>query len=508
MKRLLFGIVMLFCISMTINAQGLKTYSGKFNMVLGGFHIPGKATYTYKNADDGTRIYEGNFNFIDVIRPNVCYYKVVGKYHNDLKHGLWTYINKSIGTTEQLKVCYAKGYVDGLYEYSKLEKNVMTKSFKGVVRNGVPIGPISGKLIQAYFEGKDSRFGIGNGAFTGQTDENGLPDGTWKFTSKYYVYYERWSHGVLNESYCIENSTGDKYIGGKSSCLCNEIYEMISRNPIYMEYWVDRGCKAWDGLIMNKERTDKIKSEVSRLDDLDKDPVSDYGGYSNDEAFIQANSTIPNILYKLNGTEVKCILDERGNVTDVKFTKSPDDPAVAKELERCLGLLKYKPAMRKGGVVKCEWGFGYDGNKSLSEDETKTTVSQGAVKKISREDLIKEMSTSQLPAENTSEEKVFDVVEEMPSYIGGQGAMMSFLASNIQYPVETQKNGVQGRVMVEFIVEKDGTLTNVRVARSVEPSLDKEAVRVVKSMPKWKPGKQNGAVVRVRYTAPIVFRLK
>ena len=104
--------------------------------------------------------------------------------------------------------------------------------------------------------------------------------------------------------------------------------------------------------------------------------------------------------------------------------------------------------------------------------------------------------------------KVFDVVEEMPSFPGGQGALMSYLASNIKYPVVAQENGVQGRVIVSFVVERDGSISDVRVARSVDPSLDREAQRVVKSMPRWKPGKQNGSAVRVKYTVPVVFRLQ
>ena len=104
--------------------------------------------------------------------------------------------------------------------------------------------------------------------------------------------------------------------------------------------------------------------------------------------------------------------------------------------------------------------------------------------------------------------KVFDVVEEMPSFPGGQGALMSYLASNIKYPVVAQENGVQGRVIVSFVVERDGSISDVKVARSVDPSLDREAQRVVKSMPKWKPGKQNGSAVRVKYTVPVVFRLQ
>ena len=104
--------------------------------------------------------------------------------------------------------------------------------------------------------------------------------------------------------------------------------------------------------------------------------------------------------------------------------------------------------------------------------------------------------------------KVFDVVEEMPSFPGGQGALMSYLASNIKYPVVAQENGVQGRVIVSFVVERDGSISDVKVARSVDPSLDREAQRVVKSMPRWKPGKQNGSAVRVKYTVPVVFRLQ
>ncbi len=104
--------------------------------------------------------------------------------------------------------------------------------------------------------------------------------------------------------------------------------------------------------------------------------------------------------------------------------------------------------------------------------------------------------------------KVFDVVEEMPSFPGGQGALMQFLSSNIKYPVVAQENGVQGRVIVGFVVEKDGSITDVKVMRSVDPSLDREAQRVVKAMPKWKPGKQNGSAVRVKYTVPVVFRLQ
>lgn len=106
------------------------------------------------------------------------------------------------------------------------------------------------------------------------------------------------------------------------------------------------------------------------------------------------------------------------------------------------------------------------------------------------------------------ENKVFDVVEQMPSFPGGPAALMKYLADNIKYPVVAQENGVQGRVVVSFVVERDGSISDVQVVRSVDPSLDKEAQRVVRSMPKWIPGKQNGSAVRVKYNVPVSFRLQ
>ena len=102
--------------------------------------------------------------------------------------------------------------------------------------------------------------------------------------------------------------------------------------------------------------------------------------------------------------------------------------------------------------------------------------------------------------------KVFDVVEQMPSFPGGN--VMAWLSQNLKYPVIAAENGVQGRVVVQFVVEKDGSVSDVHAVKKVDPSLDKEAERVVKSMPKWIPGKQNGSPVRVKYTLPVTFKLQ
>jgi protein TonB len=103
---------------------------------------------------------------------------------------------------------------------------------------------------------------------------------------------------------------------------------------------------------------------------------------------------------------------------------------------------------------------------------------------------------------------VFQVVETMPSFPGGDAALFKFLNDNIKYPVIAQENGIQGRVICQFVVNRDGSIVDVEVVRSVDPSLDKEAIRVIKAMPNWAPGKQRGKAVRVKYTLPVNFRLQ
>lgn len=144
--------------------------------------------------------------------------------------------------------------------------------------------------------------------------------------------------------------------------------------------------------------------------------------------------------------------------------------------------------------------------------ETKTAIGSFDVKgndDVNGEVLkAKEVIAQPEPPKQPEESKVFDVVEQMPSFPGGQGALLEYLASHVKYPVVAQENGVQGRVVVSFVVERDGSITDVRVVRSVDPSLDREAARVVSSMPRWTPGKQNGSAVRVKYNVPVMFKLQ
>ena len=110
--------------------------------------------------------------------------------------------------------------------------------------------------------------------------------------------------------------------------------------------------------------------------------------------------------------------------------------------------------------------------------------------------------------ESNTSGKPFDVVEQMPQFPGGPAALMEFLSKNVKYPQEAYKNGIQGRVIVTFVINKDGSISDAKVVKSVAPQLDEEALRVVHSMPNWIPGRQNGEPVNVKYTVPITFKLQ
>lgn len=142
------------------------------------------------------------------------------------------------------------------------------------------------------------------------------------------------------------------------------------------------------------------------------------------------------------------------------------------------------------------------GNISCSQDASQT--------EDAKEEVVAPVSpeAKEAPADSTAKEEVFMVAEQMPEFPGGMKEMLKFLQENVKYPENAMKNNVQGRVIVQFVVEKDGTPTEFKVLRSVDPDLDAEALRVMKAMPKWKPGMQKGQVVRVKFTVPVSFKLQ
>ncbi|ADV43117.1 energy transducer TonB [Bacteroides helcogenes] len=163
------------------------------------------------------------------------------------------------------------------------------------------------------------------------------------------------------------------------------------------------------------------------------------------------------------------------------------------------------PVIKKDEEVRDE-----DEIKSQQElTQTKVAISIADVKgndEANGKDIadLKQVVT-QAPVE---EEKVFDMVEQMPQFPGGQAELMKYIAEHLKYPAIAAENGVQGRVTCQFVVGKDGKVHDVKVIKTLDPYCDKEAVRVIMSMPGWIPGKQNGKAVSVKYTVPITFRLQ
>ena len=220
--------------------------------------------------------------------------------------------------------------------------------------------------------------------------------------------------------------------------------------------------------------------------------------------------TIPTLL-KLATPEQKEVMTE---VTTLSKLAEPE--IKQEEMKRVEPVAPPPPALKSSikftaPVIKKDEEVHEDDEIKSQEDlnATKVSISIADVKgndEANGKDIadLKQVVTQAEP----EPEKIFDMVEQMPTFPGGNAELMSFLAKNIKYPTIAQENGTQGRVIVQFVVEKDGSIADARVARGVDPYLDKEAVRVIMSMPKWIPGKQNGKAVSVKYTIPVVFKLQ
>ena len=175
-------------------------------------------------------------------------------------------------------------------------------------------------------------------------------------------------------------------------------------------------------------------------------------------------------------------------ITQPIFTAAPPPPAEAPQVAEILDIV--------------------DNNTEIVEEEIESTESttdavSGPVAHVSGPAMGPPAATM----EEGDEGEVFEVVEQNPEFPGGMDALMKWLSKNLKYPASAQENGIQGRVLVQFVVNKDGSIVEPKVIRSVDPALDKEALRVVSAMPKWQPGKQRGKTVRVRFTLPVTFRL-
>lgn len=201
------------------------------------------------------------------------------------------------------------------------------------------------------------------------------------------------------------------------------------------------------------------------------------------------------------------LLDAKKEAKVEKKTETPKVEQVQKVEKVKSSIAFTPPVIKKDSEVKPE-----EEMKTQDElKETKTAI--GAFDVKGNDDAggtvlkaVEEIAAPEPPKHEEEQDKIFEVVEQQPQFPGG--SVNGWLADHIKYPVVAAENGISGRVVVQFVVERDGSVSQVRVVRGVDPSLDKEAQRVISSMPKWIPGKQNGQAVRSRFTVPVTFRLQ
>ena len=216
--------------------------------------------------------------------------------------------------------------------------------------------------------------------------------------------------------------------------------------------------------------------------------------------FISENIVYPKIAQE-NGIQGRVItnfiIEKDGSLSDIQVVRGVD-PSLDKEAVRLIAAMpKWTPGTQRGNKVRVRYllpiVFRLSGNDANVEVDKETQQKQemlnAAIQKI------------------VGNDEIFVVVEEQPEFPGGNAAMMNFISENIRYPKEAHQKGIQGRVITNFVVMKDGSISNVQIMRGVDALLDAEAIRVLESMPVWKPGKQRGEPVNVRFTLPVVFRL-
>ena len=306
---------------------------------------------------------------------------------------------------------------------------------------------------------------------------------------------------------------GQSYVTGKNGNFSFKAF----KNAKMIVIWKKDGKMMGVPATVNKENNSNMKIVMDRewlnppADDPDN-PVFEVveqmpefpdGGMSGLMQFLSKNIRYP-VNAQKNGTQgrvtVQFVVNADGSISNIGIIRGVD-PELDGEAVRVISTMpNWKPGMQKGKAVRVKYTVPV--MFRLSDNGQKEEYKP--VPKID-ETVVVGYVPKQVPAE---EDPVFEVVENMPEFPGGMGGLMQYLSKNIKYPVEAQKAGIQGRVTMQVIIDKNGNVTNPKVTQPVDPLLDTEAIRVTASMPKWKPGTQRGMPVNVKYTFPIVFRLQ
>lgn len=445
MKKYLF-ISILLINSCNLLAQ-LKTYSGEYryedNTSVIDESVWGLATYTYKESCDGERIYHGTFSFTTQDNPQ---YHITGNYINDKKDGIWTYSQKT----------------------EKSENLTYTKTCSMTYKNGVLDG--SWKLIKyKTISNKGKLIGEAQQQEIYYTEIRNYKQG------KLHGIYKKESSGLL-----IKASYNEGILVGKFE------YKKDNEQQITGEF-NNEGYPT--GIWVNKDSYTTEKNFFYNRICYKSISINNNTGKIQDKQ----PDIVPNV-QSLNDTIIKYIVQESsfpwrririlidGKKYQVSTFSSPlyynIDTDLFTPFKDCYILI--------GKNNKSDFDKFNDGDDYI---EVTADLLEDA-------DLLEEY-----------EEKPYEAVEQMPNFPSGQTGLIEFIRDNLKYPVNAQENGIQGRVVLRFVVSKTGKIRDVMVLRSLDPDCDKEAIRLIKSMPTWIPGKQNDHPVPVFFILPIEFNL-
>lgn len=196
---------------------------------------------------------------------------------------------------------------------------------------------------------------------------------------------------------------------------------------------------------------------------------------------------------------------KHAEVKQKKFERPPEEKEPEQQVKSSMKFVA--PVIKKDNEVKEEDEM--KSQQQLTQSNVAISIADVKGNNENGKDIadLKKVVTQEAPKEE-EDTKVFDMVEQMPTFPGGQGELLSWIGSHLKYPTIAAENGIEGRVIVQFVVGKDGRVRDATIMRSLNPACDKEAERVVLAMPKWIPGKQNGKEVSVKYTLPITFKLQ
>lgn len=307
---------------------------------------------------------------------------------------------------------------------------------------------------------------------------------------------------------------GQSYVTGKNGNFSFKAFE----NAKMIVIWKKDGKMMGVPATVNKENNSNMKIVMDRewqnppADDPDNpvfevvETMPEYpnGGMPGMMEFLSKNIRYP-VNAQKNGTQgrvtVHFVVNADGSLSNIGIIRGVD-PELDGEAVRVISAMpKWKPGMQKGKPVRVKYTvpvmFRLNDEKK-EEFKPVPKIDESIV-------VVGYASQEKSPAE---EDVVFEVVEQMPSFAGGMGGLMRYLSKNIKYPVAAQKAGAQGQVIVQVIIDSNGNVTNPKITKSVDPSLDAEAIRVTSNMPKWQPGMQRGKAVNVKYTFPIDFKLQ